>query len=167
MDCGVTLNAIKSKIGDCNVEAILLTHAHFDHIYYLEEYLNEFNCFVYGSKNCLEKFYDANKNESAVLTSFKVNINIDNNKFKSVEENNILTFLEKPIKVISLLGHSSCGMGYIIEDNLFCGDTLFLNAVGRYDFYDSSEIDLVNSINKIMALKPINIYCGHGDNFKI
>ena len=167
VDCGVTVDAVKNKIGDCTVEAILLTHAHFDHIYYLKEYLQEFNCCVYGNKNCLEKFCDENKNESCVLTSFRVNVLIDNTKFKAVLDNEILHFLDCEIKVIDLPGHSSCSVGYKIENNLFSGDTIFFNGVGRYDFWDSSREKLIESLNKIKALAPINIYCGHGENFSL
>ncbi len=167
VDCGVTLNAVKNKIGNCKVEAIFLTHAHFDHIYYLKEYLQEFNCCVYGNKNCLEKFSDENKNESCVLTSFSVKVLIDSTKFKAVLDSEILHFLDSEIQVIELLGHSNCSMGYKIENNLFSGDTIFLNGVGRYDFWDSSREELVASLNKIKKLSPINIYCGHGDNFSL
>lgn len=167
VDCGVGVDAIKNNIGECKVEAILLTHAHFDHIYYLKDYLHEFNCCVYGSNKCLEKFNDENKNESKVLVNSVVKIEIDKNRFISVNDSTVLHFIDKDICVIELSGHSSCCLGYKIEDNLFSGDTLFKNSVGRYDLWDSNKEQLEQSLEKIYSLAPINIYCGHGENFRI
>ena len=166
VDCGVSVDAIKNKVGNHKVEAILLTHAHFDHIYYLSDYLNEFNCFVYGSENCLEKFDDPYKNVSYLINQ-NVVVNIDKELFCSVKDNQKLQFEDLSIEVISLCGHSCCGMGYIVDNNLFCGDVLFKESVGRYDLWDSNELELNKSLEKIYSLAPINIYCGHADNFLI
>ena len=37
-----------------NVEAILITHGHIDHIIFLEQLVKEYKCKVYLTKKCLE-----------------------------------------------------------------------------------------------------------------
>ena len=61
-------------------------------------------------------------------------------------------------------GHTLGGMCFLIDNELFTGDTLFQGAVGRSDFYGGNHGELINSINeKLMILdKKTNVYPGHG-----
>ena len=43
VDCGIPASEIKKHIGNKKVVGVLLTHGHFDHAYYVEEYANTFD----------------------------------------------------------------------------------------------------------------------------
>lgn len=167
IDCGARLGVVRKYVTK-KVACILLTHGHFDHIYELENYINEFNCPVYGGKGVSYKLLNGERNLS--YSYGKRYVEFGEKVLKSVSEigEQVLNIGGFNIECITLKGHSECGMGYIIEGNLFCGDTLFYNCVGRYDLYDSSFSALRNSLKKINKLEGI-VACfpGHGKDFEL
>lgn len=144
-----------------DVEYILLTHGHFDHIMGL---------------NDLKKALDA----KAAICKDDLIISDNINEFirlfgglsesvppvyeKFVEDGDILTVGNMRIKVIHTPGHTEGGVCYLIDDKLFSGDTLFRESVGRTDLFGGSFEKLVDSIkNKLFKLDDnITVYPGHG-----
>ena len=165
IDCGVSVQSIKNAVGDCQVEGVLLTHGHFDHIYYVKDYLNTFNCPLYCSSLCFDKLNNPQKNLSNMLVNNQVVISI--NKYNCLDNIKELNLADINIMIMTLPGHSECSLGYVVNNNIFCGDVLFKNAVGRTDFYDGNAQKLEQSLNIIFSLAPVNVFCGHGENFAI
>lgn len=137
-----------------NIDVILLTHCHFDHDgavadlkdkYKVDVYLNEaeeeyMNIDTTGIFGKLPKFYKYF------------------NEGQEIKVGN-LTF-----KTIFTPGHTKGGTCFLVEDNVFTGDTLFNSSIGRTDFLGGSYNELINSIEtKLMALdNNVNVYPGHG-----
>ena len=48
MDAGATLADIQKALGGKKPDAILLTHEHYDHVYYLDDYKKQFGCPVFA-----------------------------------------------------------------------------------------------------------------------
>ena len=67
IDAGADLEDVKQAVGDRQVQAILMTHLHFDHFWYLEEYLNEFKTNVYVQNGYENKFADSVLNGSVLI----------------------------------------------------------------------------------------------------
>ena len=69
------------------------------------------------------------------------------------------------IGVVHLPGHTRGGVGYIIDGDLFSGDTMFAHGgVGWPDVqWGSNLTDFVASIKRIADLKPARILGGHGE----
>jgi glyoxylase-like metal-dependent hydrolase (beta-lactamase superfamily II) len=60
-------------------------------------------------------------------------------------------------------GHSRGGISLIGDKEVFTGDTLFLGSIGRTDFPESSEQDMMVSLKKLAALpNHFIVYPGHG-----
>ncbi len=155
--CDVTY--IKKYIDDeYTVKGILITHAHIDHVYYLEEMQKNYNCKVYMNKNGIDLLKDSYKNCSK-LFGFDKTFNIDDVEF--VNDNDTI---DSFIKVIYTPGHTVDSICFVVNDLLFTGDTLFNNSVGRTDFYSGNLKTLSDSIKKIYY-KKVNyqIYPGHGE----
>ena len=150
------------KTNNLNVKYILLTHGHFDHVLGVNK-MRE----ALGAKVVLHK-------EDRVLTD---NINEYGNIFIGlpkqeipkidieVEDNDILAFGGKKIKVIHTPGHTEGGVCYLIDDKLFCGDTMFRGSYGRTDLFGGNYTKIKDSIKNILFKLDDNIliYPGHGD----
>ena len=72
------------------------------------------------------------------------------------------------LEIIYTPGHSLDGISILWKNNLFTGDFLFYNTVGRVDLPTSNLKDLTNSLTKIIPyLKDgVIIYPGHGKECK-
>lgn len=143
---------------------ILLTHGHIDHIGAVKDLKDKYGISVYihnKDKDMLEK---PNKN-SASLYGMSVN-GAKADYF--VKEGNDIKFSDDSFKVIETPGHTGGGVCYKLDNILFSGDTLFLGSIGRYDFPESSGLDLMNSLKKLTLLdKDTIVLPGHGPETSI
>ena len=68
------------------------------------------------------------------------------------------------IDVLFTPGHTQGSSVFIIEDNMFTGDTVFKLGVGRTDLEGGSNTDLKNSLRLLKSLnKNYTLYPGHGE----
>ena len=142
-----------------DVKWIMETHAHADHVTaasYLKHKLG-------GKLVCGQAI-------TSVQTTFKALFNLpefasDGSQFDQlVNEGDSLPLGELTIKVLATPGHTPDSMTFVIGDNAFIGDTLFMPDSGsaRCDFPDGSAAELYQSIQKIYALGDhITLYMCH------
>lgn len=145
------------------IDAVLLTHMHFDHIMGLEYVRTNLSCPVYiheldgtdmtdADKNCYASFY-GNKLD---FSGYKPDVYISDNQF--------ITFGDLVVKVLHTPGHTKGGVCYFINDCLFTGDTLFKESVGNPNFYGGDARILLNSVAKLASLtEDYCVFPGHGD----
>lgn len=147
-----------------NIEKILLTHGHFDHIAGTDMVRDATGAKVYIHELDNEMLSNPNKNGSALMMGMGIKIR-EADEF--VYEGEKIDFEGSEIEVIFTPGHSKGGVCYKIDDAgvIFCGDTLFLRSIGRTDLYGGSIEVLESSIrNKIYTLdKNYTLLSGHGD----
>lgn len=146
VDPGDEFDRINNKIisEKLNLKAILITHAHFDHIGALEQLVNIYDVPIY---------YNNINNE---ITYDKL-INIDEEKYE------ITNF---SFEVIKTPGHRNDLVTYYFynENIMFTGDFLFKDSIGRTDLEYASQSEMSKSIEKIKKYQDdIIIYSGHGD----
>ena len=86
-----------------------------------------------------------------------------------IDEENIIKIGNYAFTVIYTPGHTQGGISYKIENNVFVGDTLFNNSIGRTDLPGGSLSTLLKSIkNKLFSLDDnIKVFCGHGPSTTI
>lgn len=150
---------IKEFGGD--LKYILNTHGHFDHIWGEKEAQEKYNIPIYVHKDDLEMVN--NLETYTKLWGFPLQ-----RPPKAVcafdETTNNLTIGDKKIKIFHTPGHTKGGSCFLIENNLFSGDTLFFNSIGRTDLEGGSYSELINSIKtKLLPLDENTIvYPGHG-----
>ena len=150
---------IKSQ-GIDKLSYILLTHGHFDHMLGAEKFRQEFSAKVVI--HCL----DEDKLSSAVGSLYS-HFDRDNSFAPTsaditVKDGDTLPFGKETIEVIHTPGHTKGGVCYKIRDLLFTGDTLFKSTIGRTDFPDSDEMEMLESLIKLDKLDTdYKIYPGH------
>lgn len=154
------------------IEAILLTHAHFDHIGGVAELCRIASKGEDGKenpKNAPTVFL--HKDELEKIGSYKnmgFSMNANPEKFVPdilLKGGETLKIAGLDVKVIHTPGHAKGSVCYVVSNKIFVGDTLFFMSYGRTDFYDGNAKDLKNSIvNKLFALKGnYTILPGHGE----
>ena len=149
------------KAYGADVEYILLTHGHFDHIMGLTELKKALNAKAVICHDDL--IISDNINEFTRLFG-GLSESVPPVYEKFVKDGDIITVGDMQIKVINTPGHTEGGVCYLIEDKLFSGDTLFRESVGRTDLFGGSFEKLLDSVkNKLFKLDDnITVYPGHG-----
>lgn len=154
------------------IEAILLTHAHFDHIGGVAELCRIASKGEDGKENPQNApTVFLHKDELEKIGSYKnlgFSMNANPEKFVPdilLKGGETLKIAGLDVKVIHTPGHAKGSLCYVVSDKIFVGDTLFFMSYGRTDFYDGNAKDLKNSIvNKLFALKGnYTILPGHGE----
>lgn len=145
-----------------NLKAIIVTHSHFDHLYAINSYLEKTNCPIFIHKEGLGKLNDPQKNASFVIDQ-DLSFPIPKERITVISGDEVLNLLGTAFHILETPGHTSCSVSILVSDLLFTGDTLFKGTVGRTDLVSSSETDLRNSLNKLLALDGnYLVYPGHG-----
>ena len=154
IDPGIDTAKILKETEDIEINYILLTHCHFDHIYSCN-YLDKK---VVGSKNCDNNL----KNPDIVLC----NVSYEKGCDVILEDGEEMDFDGIKVKCIYTPGHSDCSVCYKIGENLFSGDTIFRRNIGRCDFPTGNMDIIEDSIRNIIYKMDDStvIYPGHGES---
>lgn len=146
------------------VKLILLTHAHFDHVYglrFVERDLNMqpmlHSLDVYQYEHSLD-----------MLVQF-MGVRLPG-KLPTIgqllKDGDELTLGSKTISVIHTPGHTPGGVCYYFEKDgiLFSGDTLFMGSVGRADFPGGDMQTEIDSVRERLMTLPdsVRVLPGHG-----
>lgn len=161
IDPGYEFEKISKNIDSKNLEPlyILLTHGHIDHIGAVSELKERYSINVYIHER--DKYMLENLN---VERAHLYGMNVKSTKVDhTVKDNDKIAFGDKFIEVIETPGHTGGGICYKFGNLLFSGDTLFQGSIGRYDFPESSGLELMESLKKLKKLPPNTIVLpGHG-----
>ena len=141
-DAEVCIQYIESN--SLQLSAIFITHRHSDHVGGVEKLVS-----FCQSKGWPLNVYGPTK-EATQYSKIKV-------KEDDIIQDELFNI---QVNVIDIPGHTLGHIGYLIEDNLFCGDTLFSAGCGR--IFDGTSEQLFESLNKISTLpEKTQVYCAH------
>ncbi|MCI6007538.1 MBL fold metallo-hydrolase [Oscillospiraceae bacterium LCP25S3_E10] len=144
-----------------NIKYILLTHGHFDHIGYAQALKEQTNAKLVISKADEPLLSDNNLNLSMAFFGTGVPKTVAD---ITLEDNDTLMLGDSKVTFISTPGHTKGSGCYIIDNNIFTGDTLMKLSMGRTDFPTGSDDDMKASLKRLAALQEnYNVYPGHGD----
>ena len=135
-----------------NIELIVNTHCHFDHI--------GGNHFFPNAKIAVHRLDAISiRNEDTLGTSMSAFDGVDNSRVDvELEEGDKIGDFE----VFHTPGHTAGGICLWDGENLISGDTIFAGGgVGRLDIGGDYN-DMKNSVERLTKLDVVNIYPGHG-----
>ena len=154
---------IFSFVSDNNIaiKGILLTHGHYDHIIAVDELKRRTSAVVCSHQIEKEMLESPDLSLSAFI-GIKAKVIPD----QLLNQGDVFQFGDSSLKVLHTPGHTPGGVCYYDEQhgNLFAGDTLFNESVGRTDFPKGNHQELIKSISEKLFTLPdhTKVYPGHG-----
>lgn len=162
VDLGGNYHVIWDEIVEykAKLKYILNTHGHFDHILGEKDLQDELGIDVYIHEN--DKILVENLALQLEKFGFVSNA-MAPTRIKTFTASDVFKIGEIDINVIHTPGHTPGSVCFLVDKNLFSGDTLFYTSVGRTDFEGGSFEQISHSIKeKLFALEDdIVVYPGH------
>lgn len=136
-DAQPVLEALKQH--QLNLEAILITHHHPDHVGGVKQLVAETGATVYGPRN---------------ETIDDVEFQLDESSSVKIEKSQL------DFRVIDVPGHTNGHIAYYTDTALFSGDSLFAGGCGR--LFEGTPEDMYLSLSKLAELPDdTRVYCAH------
>jgi len=137
----------------CKPAMILLTHGHFDH--------------YTGVNGLLEKYpqlpvYIHRADTTDAPRSELLYPRLGEKNQRYFKEGDSLTLGDESITVMETPGHSKGSVCLVVEDVIFCGDTLFRMSCGRTDFPGGDYREILLSLKRLGQMSgDYTCYPGH------
>lgn len=150
IDPGYEADTIMGRVAllGLEIEAILLTHGHFDHVGAVRAIAADTDCQVFVSEKELS------------LPPTMTDGPLYYTDLYPAEGTLSLAGME--IKILPTPGHTPGSVCLLIADAMFSGDTLFAGSMGRCDFPGSSIFDMRKSLKKLYQLAgDYRVFPGH------
>lgn len=143
----IILSFLKEK--GLTVEAISLTHGHFDHVGAVRELAAETDCKVYIHAKDLAL--------PPMLTAGPLYYT------DTYADGDTVTLAGMSVRVLETPGHTPGSVCLLIEDHMFAGDTLFAGSCGRTDLPGGDARAMRDSLRRLAALtENYAVHPGHG-----
>lgn len=162
VDCGDT-DRVLDMIGKKSVEGVLLTHAHSDHIYGLEELITRFpNVKIYTNAAGIEALKSPKLNISHYHSEYP-DISIDApDNVCTLKEGDSVDVLGMPVQVYETPGHAPSCLTYILDDKAFTGDSYIPGVKVFTGFPNANKKQAESSVERILQISAdCQIMPGH------
>lgn len=151
IDPGYDADIVLDKVDSLGlrVEAILLTHGHFDHVGGVKEIASETGCRVYICPEDLSM--------PPMMTAGPLYYT------HTYADGDQLNLAGLQIAVLHTPGHTPGSVCLLVDTSLFSGDTLFAGSCGRTDLPGGDWATILKSLRRLRELEGnFWVYPGHG-----
>ena len=142
------------------IDAILLTHGHFDHIAAVKELMAPgVRLFIHALDAPMLSDPRLNAGYSLMRAEITAPAPTD-----FVRDGDVLSLAGLTVEVLHTPGHTPGGVCYRVGDHLFTGDTMFEHGWGRTDLPGGDQHALFASLRRLMPLaQTLTVHPGHHD----
>ena len=161
IDPSVSPDEVIAKRGALpHIERIILTHAHYDHMFCVNEWRE-----LTGAKLAVHEaeeagLRDADRNAYRMFTGGEGGTR---EAEIHLHEGNTLAFGDETVTVWHTPGHTAGSICLYTEGILISGDTLFARTIGRTDLPSGNPQDMRKSLCRLFSFeKDAVLYAGHG-----
>lgn len=162
VDPSVPFEKVQAEYGALpKIEALLLTHAHFDHMLCLDQWRRMSGAPVYVMAEDSYALHDAG------LSCYRLFLG-EETVFAPAErllaDGDVISFGEETLRVLALPGHTPGSCAFVGDGGVLCGDTVFAGGgYGRFDLPGGSATALSQSLLRLWQLPgEYTLYPGHG-----
>lgn len=163
IDPGFEAERIYNKLKELNglTKYIINTHGHIDHI---------------SADASLKEWTKAkiliHHNDAEIITQPSKNLALFLGETVSLpppdqllREGDVIVVGEDKLEVILTPGHTKGSICLVTKEYAFTGDTLFIDSIGRTDFPDGSQREMLGSLRRLKEIltDKMSIYPGHGE----
>lgn len=164
IDPGSEAEKILTAIDDqgCRVEYVVNTHGHADHIAANEELLAATEAQLLIHETDSDFLQEPDLNLSAYIGDPREKV-LSPSADKLLQAGDKIKCGTLTLEVIHTPGHTPGGICLKTDQELFSGDTIFSQGIGRTDFPYGSRENLQMSLDKLLKLpENLELYPGHG-----
>ena len=161
IDPGYDAQVILSKAEalGLTLDAILLTHGHFDHTGAVKALIAATGCSLYMSRQDWQMPLNPNNQFLFPLAQ---------DTFTDVsfcQEGDTIHTAGLTLQVLATPGHTQGSVCYLCDQALFTGDTLFAGCCGRTDLPGGSAATIRESLSRLNEISEnYTVYPGHGES---
>ncbi len=158
IDCAVWNPQMQTFIGDADLEYILLTHGHYDHILGVADMQKTYGCHV------AIHLRDAAMLKNPAL-SLAIHLGLEQAEVVPdtvLQDGDTVMLGESEIKVLHTPGHTLGSVCFMCGAHLFTGDLLFKGTCGRTDLPGGDWDTMKQSLRRVRDLEgDYQVYPGH------
>ncbi len=168
IDPSIDFDEAMEKIGNSELtfKYIFVTHAHFDHIYSIDSWVNATDAEVIVGAQDAAALSDAEINCYSLFMNRTAGYY---GEYRTVAEGDHIQIGSEILYIMLTPGHTPGSISLLTDKEIFVGDVIFAGGgYGRFDLPGGDARILVNSIKRLTSLsQDLVVYSGHGNKTTI